>query len=242
MRKTVNKQKIAQERSYNRKYTVKNNCVPPLVNNPYEKTDKDGKPYIEWKTVKAKQPKNLTKGKCFVKKDGKKLRVPSEQGLFNKKYTHVGINCHSKEYIDKYVEQKLKKWERKNPCPIKLDGIQKDMFESEFLNPWKQQRKEAEKKAYKFAIQVYGQFSLVGRFKKDNTDKYEEYSIGSLKDIDGSTAIFGGINHCPEKVPIIKVATMITDKTKNKLKNLVSMVIQDPYNKQGRIILPKIAA
>ena len=172
MRKTVNKQKIAQERSYNRKYTVKNNCVPPVVNNPYEKTDKDGKPYIEWKTVKAKQPKNLTKGKCFVKKDGKKLRVPSEQGLFNQKYTHVGINCHSKEYIDKYVEQKLKKWEKKNPCPIKLDGIQKDMFESEFLNPWKQQRKEAEKKAYKFAIQVYGQFSLVGRFKKDNTDKY----------------------------------------------------------------------
>ena len=69
MRKTVNKQKIAQERSYNRKYTVKNNCVPPVVNNPYEKTDKDGKPYIEWKTVKAKQPKNLTKGKCFVKKE-----------------------------------------------------------------------------------------------------------------------------------------------------------------------------
>ena len=90
MRKTtLNRQMIAQERSYNRKYNVKNNCIPAFVKNNYRTENDDGTIEYKWEKVKSPQPKNLTKGKCFVKKDGKKLRVLSEQGKFHKKYTII---------------------------------------------------------------------------------------------------------------------------------------------------------
>lgn len=242
MKKTINKQKLAQERSYNRKYNVNNNCVPPVVKNPYKTVDKEGNIHIEWKKLKVTIPKGLTHTSRYDKIDGKKVKIPSEQGEFHKKYTVKGIVKNSKEYIEAYAKYKLAKWEKKNPCPIKLDGIQQDMFETEFLIPWKEKRKEAEKKAYTYAVRVYGQFSLVGRFKINQEDKYEEHTIGKLRDVDGSTAKYGGINHCSEKVPIIQAATIIANTTKAKTKTLVSIVIKDSYNKQGRIILPKLSA
>lgn len=243
MKKTSkNKQKLAQERSYNRKYNVNNNCVPPVVKNPYKTIDKEGNIHIEWKNLKVTIPKSLTHKPHFDKIDGKKVKIPSEQGEFHKKYIPKGITTNSKEYIEAYAKHKLAKWDKKNPRPIKLDGIQQDMFEAEFLNPWKQLRKEAEQKAYMHAVRVYGQFSLVGRFETDHEGKYEEHTIGKLRDIDGSTAKYGGINHCPEKVPIIQAATIIANTTKAKVKTLVSIVVKDSYNTQGRIILPKLSA
>ena len=242
MKKTINKQKLAQERSYNRKYNVNNNCVPPVVKNPYKTTDKEGNIHIEWKALKVTVPKSLTHTSRYDKIDDKKVKIPSEQGEFHKKYTLKGIVKNSKEYIEAYAKYKLAKWEKKNPCPIKSDGIQQDMFDTEFLIPWQEKQKEAEKKAYAHAVRVYGQFSLVGRFKTDREDKYEEHTIGKLRDIDGSTAKYGGINHCPEKVPIIQAATLIANTTKAKIKTLVSIVVKDSYNTQGRIILPKLSA
>ena len=80
MRKTtLNRQMIAQERSYNRKYNVKNNCIPAFVKNNYRTENDDGIIEYKWKKVESPQPKNLTKGKCFVKKDGKKKEKKEEK-------------------------------------------------------------------------------------------------------------------------------------------------------------------
>lgn len=238
MRKTtLNRQMIAQERSYNRKYNVKNNCIPAFVKNNYRTENDDGIVKYKWEKVESPQPKNLTKGKCFVKKDGKKVRVLSEQGKLHKKYTIKKYDKHSKEYIEAYIAHKLAKWEKKNPCPVKLDGIQQDLFENEFLLPWKEKKNLELKRISEFVISVYGKFPLVGRFKQSD-DKYKEKMLEHLKDIDGSTAKYGGINHCPSTVPIIKAAKVVTDTTKACKGNLVSSTLKDAYNNQGRIILP----
>ena len=158
-----------------------------VCKNNYRTENDDGTIEYKWEKVKSPQPKNLTKGKCFVKKDGKKLRVLSEQGKFHKKYTIKKYDRHSKEYIEAYISHKLAKWEKKNPCPIKLDGIQQDLFENEFLLPWKEKKNLELKRISEFVISVYGKFPLVGRFKQSD-DKYKEKMLEHLKDIDGSTA------------------------------------------------------
>ena len=99
---TLNRQMIAQERSYNRKYNVKNNCIPAFVKNNYRTENDDGTIEYKWEKVKSPQPKNLTKGKCFVKKDGKKLRVLSEQGKFHKKSPNPSGNGETKSLIKSF--------------------------------------------------------------------------------------------------------------------------------------------
>ena len=220
MRKTtLNRQMIAQERSYNRKYNVKNNCIPAFVKNNYRTENDDGVVEYKWEQAKSPQPKVIKTGK------------------YHDKYIVKKYDKHSKEYIEAYVSHKLAKWEKKNPCPIKLDGIQQDLFENEFLLPWKEKKNLELKRISEFVISVYGKFPLVGRFKQSD-DKYKEKMLEHLKDIDGSTARYGGINHCPSTVPIIKAAKVVTDTTKACKSNLVSSTLKDAYNNQGRIILP----
>lgn len=207
MKKTANKQKIAQHAAYSRKNSVRNNCIPLFIHK--EK---------EWEKKKYKQPPKMP---C------KDYHIPK-------------LNVHSSEYIERYVQHRVKKWEKKNPCPIKLDGIQQDLFEKEFLNPWKQRRIDAEKQARTFVISVYGQFSLVGRFKISD-DKYEEKEIKVLKDIDGSTVKYGGINHCSNNTNIVKSAFNTINAYKKTRANLISATLKDNYNKQGRIVLPELS-
>ena len=49
---TLNRQMIAQERSYNRKYNVKNNCIPAFVKNNYRTENDDGTIEYKWEKVK----------------------------------------------------------------------------------------------------------------------------------------------------------------------------------------------
>ena len=241
MRKTKsNRQMIAQERSYNRKYNVKNNCVPEFVKNNYRTVNDDGIIEYKWEKVKSPQPKNLTKGKCFVKKDGKKLRVLSEQGKFHKKYTIKKYDKHSKEYIEAYVQHCITKWKKKNPCPIKLDGIQQDMFNKEFLVPWQQRLKAYEECTRIRLIRKYGQFSLVERYKESD-DKYVEYKTTVLSDVIGDVVKNNGINNCPKDSMIVKEALTIANM-KGKNPNFISAIIKDDYYNQGRIVLPSSKA
>lgn len=241
MRKTtLNRQMIAQERSYNRKYNVNNNCVPAFVKNNCRTINDDGIIEYKWEKVKSPQPKNLTKGKCFVKKDGKKIRVPSEQGKFHKKYTIKKYDRHSKEYIEAYVQHCITKWKKKNPCPIKLDGIQQDIFTKEFLIPWQQRLKAYEECTRIRLIRKYGQFSLVERYKKSD-DKYVEYKTTVLSDMIGDVVKNNGINNCPKDSMIVKAALTIADM-QGKDPNFISAIIKDDYYNQGRVVLPSFKA
>ena len=207
MRKTANKQKVAQHAAYSRINSVRNSCIPPFVHNN-----------TEWEHTRNKQPK----------------RIPCKD-------YHIPKLCvHSSEYIERYIKHRVKKWERKHPCPIKLDGIQQDLFEKEFLNPWKQRYKDVEKQVRTFVIGVYGQFSLVGRFNTSE-GKYEEREIAVLKDTGHDVVKSNGINHCSNNSAIVKFAFDTVNAYKKIHKNLVSATLKDNYNKQGRIVLPELS-
>lgn len=211
MRKTIDKQKIAQARSYSRKYTVKN-CTIRISSSPGTG---------EWENKHYKQPKNLSK----------------KDKVYSRTFVYKPITKNSKEYIEMYIKHKVKKWEKKNPCPIKLDGIQQDMFEKEFLLPWKELRKQAVERIAGFVTSIYDKYSLVGRYKQSE-DKYEHKEITKLRDKTGDVSKYKGVNHLPENSNLFKAAKTLTDKDKEIHENLVCTTLKDEKNKQGRIILP----
>ena len=157
-----------------------------------------------------------------------------------KKYSPKKITVHSKEYIEAYVQHCITKWKKKNPCPIKLDGIQQDMFNKEFLVPWQQRLKTYEECTRIRLIRKYGQFSLVERYKKSN-DKYVEYKTTVISDMIGDVVKSNGINNCPKDSMIVKAALTIAN-TKGKNPNFISVIIKDDYYNQGRIVLPSSKA
>lgn len=212
MRKTANKQKIAQARSYSRKYTVRN-CTIKVSPNPG---------IGEWEDdLFHTLPKSLSK----------------KDKVYSHTFVYKPLTKNSKEYIETYIRHKVKKWEKKNPCPVKLDGIQQDMFEKEFLLPWQELRKQAVKRITGFVTSIYDKYSLVGRYKQSE-DKYEHKEITKIRDKTGDVSKYKGVNHLPENSNLLKTAKTLTDKDKEIHENLVCTTLKDEKNKQGRIILP----
>ena len=150
MRKTANKQLIGMQRAYSRKYSERNNTIPHLMKGKMVKDELTGKMVNNLIRENGNGPKwskpehitypNITTGKCYkliIDKNGKVVlkRVLSEAGKFQLKTVFKPLVKTSAAYMEAYTQHKLKRWLKKNPCPIKLDGIQQDLFEKEFLKP-----------------------------------------------------------------------------------------------------------
>lgn len=136
------------------------------------------------------------------------------------------------EYMEKYVEHKTEKWERKNPKPM-------DMF-VEDVEKWKQQRETAIERIRDFVVSVYDKLVLTGRFKinKNGMATYQEKKIAEIKDINGDGH---HVNTMPNTSKLLKKAQKITDDTKAIHKNLVATNLRDHKKQKGRIILPQAA-
>lgn len=137
MRKTANKQSISMQRAYSRKYSERNNTIPPLMKGKMVKDELTGKMVNnlirengngqKWSKPEHITYPNITTGKCYkviVDKNGKvSKRVLSEAGKFQLKTVFKPLVKTSAAYMEAYTQHKLKRWLKKNPCPIKLDGI-----------------------------------------------------------------------------------------------------------------------
>lgn len=198
-----------------------------------------------WEPIDGKQPKSLRKRKRGLKPvfekitGGKLLYVKSEKYDHKSEYPdYTPKKMNQVEYWEKLVQHKLAKWERKNPCPIKEDGMQQDMFENEYLIPWKQMRETATERIRDFVISIYDKLPLTGRFKIDD-HKFEEKIVANIKDIDGEGHRVNNLK--PETSKLLKTAQKITNKVHKKSNNLVCTNLRDHKRKTGRIILPKAA-
>lgn len=223
IRLKVRRRKVADLAAKSRKYTV-NNCTikkdPNIKLKTYKmfnhnvqcnvNVTKDGNG--EWKEQKHPQPE-------IIKFDGSKYII--------KKMNNV-------EYMEKLVKHKLKKWEKNNPCPIKQDDNQKDLFETEYLPKWEFEREKAEERIRDFVVSVYDKLQLVGRYKTAN--KYKEQEFAKIKDVDGEGHIINELN--PKKSKLIKNAKTATNKEKKTNPNLVASTLKDHRRRKGRIILP----
>ena len=143
--------------------------------------------------------------------------------------------------MEAYTQHKFKRWLKKNPCPIKLDGIQQDLFEKEFLKPWEEAHDKETERCRNFVISVYDKLSLIGRYKK-SSDKYEEIKIAELKDSNFDIFNHSSINDIPKNATLMKKAQRITNIEKKKNSMLVSTNLLDHTQKKGRIILPELSA
>ena len=256
MRKTANKQLIGMQRAYSRKYSERNNTIPPLMKGKMVKDELTGKMVNNLIRKDGNGPKwskpehiiypNITTGKCYkliIDKNGKvsKIRVLSEAGKFQLKTVFKPLVKTSAAYMEAYTQHKFKRWLKKNPCPIKLDGIQQDLFEKEFLKPWEEARDKETERCRNFVISVYDKLSLIGRYKK-SSDKYEEIKIAELKDSNLDIFNHSSINDIPKNATLMKKAQRITNVEKKKNSMLVSTNLLDHTRKKGRIILPELSA
>ena len=138
------------------------------------------------------------------------------------------------ELMEGYVQHKLKKWIKNNPCPVNED----DMFYSQQFPEWDAKRQIVEEHIRDLVIAKYDKLSLVGRFE-DANELYKEQEIAQIRD-DGETVKHNGIANLPENSKVLKKARIITNKVKAKRANLICTNLKDHKKKHGRILLPNV--
>lgn len=177
------------------------------------------------------QVKNSNKHNAWMKK-------------VNKRYASTEFKPYVKTsaaYMEAYTNHKMNKWLKKNPCPIKLDGIQKDMFEQEFLKPWQEARDKELERIRSFVASVYDKLTLMGRYKTIE-GKYIEKQIGRIKRNKVLFMYNKTINEIPtSNSKFYKSVQKKVDSYKKKNSSLVCCILVDNANKIGRIVLPKAA-
>lgn len=184
-----------------------------------------------WEHKKYPQPKNFWNEII----DGKPTLIKSTS-------LHKDpVKMNRVQYMEKLVEHKTAKWERKNPYPV----YSPDLFYSqeEFnkdVEKWKQLHETAKERFRDFVVSIYDPLPLTGRFviAKEGSATYIEEKVAEIKDISE-----GGhrINEIPKDHKLIKKAQKVTNETKAKRKNLIATNLKDHKRQKGRIILPEAA-
>jgi hypothetical protein len=190
-----------------------------------------------WEYERHKQTRSLHKKykKKYYYKHSKDIRKiiehPSDYDQF-KNYPYNLPKMNKVEYMEKLVQHKTARWERKNPKPL-------DMFTEE-VEKWKQLRENAIERIRDFVVSVYDPLLLTGRFvmNKESSATYQEEKIAEIKDINGEGH---KVNALPKDSKLMKKAQKVVDETKHKRNNLVCGNLRDHKRKTGRIILPKAA-
>jgi hypothetical protein len=184
------------------------------------------KKYPQVKSLRKKYKKKYyNKGTHIIRKI---IEHPSDYTSF-KNFPYTLPKMNRVQYMEKLVEHKLAKWERKNVCPA-------EMF-TEDIEKWKQLRETAKERFRDFVVSIYDKLHLTGRFVVAE-DKYTEEPVAEIKDVNGEGH---HINDLPKTSKLIKKAQKITNKTKQKRPNLVATNLKDHKKQKGRIILPEAA-
>jgi hypothetical protein len=196
----------------------------------------------EWKKEKHPQYKSMMKKHVEWIYDKEthmteKVHVPST--FPTKKYDDIQKslwkNIGSAAKMEAYVQDKLKKWEKKHPKPCPDD----DLFKDEMIPAWEAEREQALIHFRDFVVSMFDKLPLTGRFKmNEKTATYQEKQIAELKDVNGEGH---KVNELKGDSKLLKKAKEITDKTHAKHTSLVCTNLKDHKRKKGRIILPKAA-
>jgi hypothetical protein len=197
-----------------------------------------------WEHKKYPQPKRLIKAKKRKGMGGRIIRAKrndfitytSAIRINNKTYIESFPNfpytlpkMNRVQYMEKLVEHKTAKWERKHVCP-------EAMF-TEDVEKWKQERENAVQRFRDFVVSIYDKLHLTGRFVVAK-DSYTEEKVAEIKDVNGEGH---KVNDLPKTSKLIKKAQKITNETKQKRPNLVATNLKDHKKQKGRIILPQAA-
>lgn len=245
--KKVRRRKVAQLAAYSRQHTVNNCTIPSPVGKVIQKKVKwgtidvvEGK--VEWKIPKEGYPRTKSLCKRYKKKyrcdDGTIRKVVTHPSDYTKFPDHTYKPMSRERYNKALISHKTNKWIRKNPRPIPQNDKEPDLFEQEFMAPWKEAYNKAIEHIREVVLSKRDKLPLTGRFQKSDTEFVEE-KVATIKDTDGEG---NKINHLdPKKSPLLKKAQKKTNQVKAKRSNLVCTNLRDKKNQKGRIILPRAA-
>ena len=205
----VRRRKVANLAARSKQFSVKNNAITNATEDAIKQQG-------SWKHEKYPQTQPLDK-------------YPDPQDYQKKLWKNLGTAAK----MELYVQDKLKKWEKKHPKPCPDD----DMFKDEFIPKWEKERDEALIHIRDFVVSMFDKLPLVGRFKT-GTAVYQEKKIADIKDINGEGH---KVNDLKPDSRLLKKAQHITNKTHAKHANLVCANLGDHKRKHGRIVLPKAA-
>ena len=237
----VQRRKVAKLAAYSRRFTV-NNCTIPKANPEDLREVK-----YSWGTRMApkkgfwdipkegyKQPESLHKKRTIlVYSNGKTVRVKQPSTFPKDTYQEkLWKNLGKAAKMEVYAQEKLKKWERKNPKPCADD----DLFKDEMIPAWEAEREKALERFRDFVVSVYDKLTVYGRFKKGKG--FKESVIAEIKDTDGSGHI---INEVDDSSKVIQKVRTIANKVHGKNAHFMCARVVDHNKKKGRIILPKAA-
>lgn len=243
--KQVRQRKVAALAAYSRQHTVKNCTIPKLKQ--ASTIDESGNG--EWTIPDGgyKQPKTLRKKykkKYYAKvTDGTSVRGDVwkviTQSSDYRDFPDYTPEKHGKAwFMEQVVQHKIAKWEKKNPCPVKPNQNPPDMFEEEYVIPWKARREVELERIRDFVVSVYDKLPLTGRFQKTDNDFIEE-PVAEIKDIGMEGHKINELD--PNKSKLLKKAQKVTNAVHAKRPNLVCTNLKDHKRQKGRIVLPKAA-
>lgn len=221
--KKVRQRKVANLAAYSRQHTVKN--IKKGIGNGDRKlpvVEGTNKIDYSWKNPEGRypQPKRLNK----------KTR---------KEFTDHSFRPKGRAwFMEQIVQHKLAKWEKKNPCPVKTDDKQQDLFEEEFVVPWKAKREMALEHFRDFVVSMYDKLPLIGRFQKSETE-YVEKPVAEIKDINMEGHKVYDLDS--KKSKLLKKVQKKTNQVKAKHANLICTKLKDHKRTKCRIILPMAA-
>ena len=182
-----------------------------------------------WEHKKYPQPKRLIKCKKKMKQKGNAVIPARNDFLQFKNFPYTLPKMNKTQYMEKLVEHKLARWERKNVCPA-------EMF-TEDVEKWKQERETMKERFRDFVVSIYDKLHLTGRFVVAENN-YTEEPVAEIKDVNGEGH---HVNDLPKTSKLIKKAQKITNEVKSKRQNLVATNLKDHKKQKGRIILPQAA-
>ena len=248
IRAKVRRRKVAALAAYSLTHSVSNCTIPSVPESELiDKkvsfgTIKAVKGKAEWTIPKEgyPQPNSLRKKykKKYYNKDGSIRKVVTHNSDYAQFPDHTFHRKGRAWFMEQMVQHKLAKWERKNPCPVKTDDNQPDLFEQEYVTPWKAEREVALERIRDFVVSMYDKLPLTGRFKKSENN-YVEHQVAELKDRNGEGHHVNDL--VPGKSKLLKDAQKKTDKAKAKNANLVCTNLKDHKRQKGRLVLPKAA-
>lgn len=130
-----------------------------------------------WEHKRYKQPKRLLKCKKKMKQKGTAVIPARNDFLQFKNFPYTLPKMNKVEYMEKLVEHKLAKWERKNVCP-------EAMF-TEDVAKWKQERETMKERFRDFVVSIYDNLIVMGNRVNTNESNMKASKIAEVKDVDG---------------------------------------------------------
>lgn len=183
--------KVKDARTISRKNSVIKNTIQIPDKYPTVYSDGMGK----WEPLKLEKYPTYFKDTFKTKEE---YKAHNRQMSNHRRLTH-------KEVVERYIEHKLAKWEKKNPKPCKDD----DIFKKEFIPMWEEKRKAAKEQIIK-SMTPRTVLTIEGRFMKKE-GLYNNIKLGTIKDKFNEVPTFD----CNKKSKLkTKIERMVTNKAK----------------------------